>query len=758
MRPRALTIAIALLVGVHAMTRLARAASPSIQFGAEYYSRDFARNTVSARGKAWVTKDGRELHADEIEIDFAKQIATACGNVRVAEGEVEIWAHHAYYNLGGEDATLDNATISMGQAVLTGTSVRRVAKDRYEITDGSFTNCNLERLRGPELADCSYDWRVYGKHLSVTVEAYAHIHDAMLFAKDIPVLYFPYLILPVKTKRQSGFLTPTFGYSGSLGNSFTLPYYQVLGSWHDLTLWPTYFTKTGFKLAAEYRYLYSSRTFGSFQFYAIQRRFSPSRDNPAPDDPSRSRALGLFGEGAIHIDNRIGLWGRAQSRQVIRLVTDPYYTFDYASDVSAQSGLPSLRSTIAVTQPSDRYLLTAETVHHQSLVITEDSGVDRGGVTRLPSLSYSIMTRPLLGDLLSFEFDAFFDNFTRWQPSYDSVPAALNPNAKVHVDPDPNYHDGNYIRTGRRLRLEPRLVASLPVPDGFQLQPVLKAGALAYHFDVPRSELVHRQYAEVEVPASLYLARTFETGISGFEKVSHVVQPRFIYAASLFQQTSGDPSHPFFYRNPSRGLSNPRFDIHDQLVPFEYMRFELINRFRRRVGNGTERFFLLQLSEQYNARVTPQDPRFSKRLGPIELLSEFRMWRFSGQVEAKYQLEETARSDGTTVRENELSTSLEYAAPDGDRLSVGSRFTIRADPNLTDKVLNVSWYKVLPFFFDVDGALEYSMRKGELRGYRLGFLIGARTRRCWTLAIHAGRNDVKQPFVNVLFGLDLGGR
>ena len=87
----------------------------------------------------------------------------------------------------------------------------------------------------------------------------------------------------------------------------------------------------------------------------------------------------------------------------------------------------------------------------------------------------------------------------------------------------------------------------------------------------------------------MYLSRTFETDIPGFEKVSHVLQPRIIYASSLYQ--SADPNHPFFYSNSQTGLANPRFDILDYPIPYEYTRLELINRFRRKTAKGIRAFF-----------------------------------------------------------------------------------------------------------------------------------------------------------------------
>jgi len=68
----------------------------------------------------------------------------------------------------------------------------------------------------------------------------------------------------------------------------------------------------------------------------------------------------------------------------------------------------------------------------------------------------------------------------------------------------------------------------------------------------------------------------------------------------------------------------------------------------------------------------------------------------------------------------------------------------------------LAWYKTLPTFFDVNGELEYSLKKGELLGYRLGFVLASKPRSCWGLILSLGRNALKQPFALFSFRLDFG--
>ena len=79
------------------------------------------------------------------------------------------------------------------------------------------------------------DWKITGKNMTVTIEGYGTIHHAALWAKQVPVLYSPYLIFPAKTERQSGLLVPEAGYSERNGFQFSQPFYWAINDQSDAT-------------------------------------------------------------------------------------------------------------------------------------------------------------------------------------------------------------------------------------------------------------------------------------------------------------------------------------------------------------------------------------------------------------------------------------------------------------------------------------------------------------------------------------------
>ncbi len=92
--------------------------------------------------------------------------------------------------------------------------------------------------------------------------------DSWLKIFNYKVFYLPYFNHPDSSvKRKSGFLTPSYSSSESLGTSLNFPYYKVLGTDKDLTFSPTYYADKSFLLQNEYRQiLKDSKILSDFSF------------------------------------------------------------------------------------------------------------------------------------------------------------------------------------------------------------------------------------------------------------------------------------------------------------------------------------------------------------------------------------------------------------------------------------------------------------------------------------------------------------
>jgi LPS-assembly protein len=82
------------------------------------------------------------------------------------------------------------------------------------------------------------------------------------YVKGIPIIYFPFIIFPIMTERQSGFLVPDFGRSSNNGFMLTNAYFWAISPSQDATFSHTYYDQRGHRFDLEYRYVYSKETDG----------------------------------------------------------------------------------------------------------------------------------------------------------------------------------------------------------------------------------------------------------------------------------------------------------------------------------------------------------------------------------------------------------------------------------------------------------------------------------------------------------------
>lgn len=155
-----------------------------------------------------------------------------------------------------------------------GDKIQKIGKKSYSGDNLSITTCDGD----------SPAWKVTARHLEVTVEGYGKASHAALWAKKMPVLYSPYLVFPLKRKRQTGFLTPGFGYSDRKGFEYTQPFFWAINDWSDATFYGRYMAERGLMGGTEYRYLLTEDSKGMMTFnYLNDDKVDDGTENSSQD-------------------------------------------------------------------------------------------------------------------------------------------------------------------------------------------------------------------------------------------------------------------------------------------------------------------------------------------------------------------------------------------------------------------------------------------------------------------------------------------
>ena len=190
------------------------------------------------------------IRADWIVYDVELQSIKAKGNVQIDTGEDHLTAKEGTLNLINETGKFTDATILRKKQSLhlEGKTIEKTGFDTYTIIDGWVITCKLENGQTPP-------WSFSSSKTDITQGGYAVLKNAMFNIKNVPVLYSPYLIVPVKNTRQTGFLFPKFSQSKNSGFGFNLPFFLNISDSMDATFFPEYFQNRGFMPGAEFRYV-----------------------------------------------------------------------------------------------------------------------------------------------------------------------------------------------------------------------------------------------------------------------------------------------------------------------------------------------------------------------------------------------------------------------------------------------------------------------------------------------------------------------
>jgi LPS-assembly protein len=161
---------------------------------------------------------------------------------------------------------------------LAGTLIEKKSLNEYYVENARFTTC-----------DAPAAWCFEAEKATAIAGDSIRATDATFKVDDIPLAYSPYFYSPLE--RKTGFLLPTFGFSGNKGAYFNQPFFWAVSDNRDLTLDLETYSRRGVGEGLEYRYVERGNIEGKWNLYHI-------RDNVAGEDFFKLR-----GEHTQFLDN-----------------------------------------------------------------------------------------------------------------------------------------------------------------------------------------------------------------------------------------------------------------------------------------------------------------------------------------------------------------------------------------------------------------------------------------------------------------------
>ena len=246
------------------------------------------KDHIKLIGQVQINCTDETFFADEIEIFNDQNRVIATGNVVFTSGTSRIAAERADFNTVTKTGTFYQAAGSAtmqddkpptprpgrpakpeksmfgtqeADVYFYGEKIDKVGEKKYKVTKGGFTTCLQPTPR----------WKLTSGTVTVKLEHYALLTNALMKVKDVPILYLPAFYYPMrKDDRATGFLIPTYGASTIKGQTLSNAFFWAISRSQDATFMHDWFSKTGQAFGGEYRYIQGPGSDGYIRAYNLR--------------------------------------------------------------------------------------------------------------------------------------------------------------------------------------------------------------------------------------------------------------------------------------------------------------------------------------------------------------------------------------------------------------------------------------------------------------------------------------------------------
>ncbi len=611
-----------------------------------------------------------EIKADWIKYDRKNGSISARGNLFLRSEDQEITAQEAFIDLEKQTGNLKSTTFFFEEDNLyfSGKEVEKSGELTYHFEDGWITACRVEPGK-------KFPWSFKSADVRMTVDSYAFLKHTTFRIKDVPVLYTPYLIFPVKTKRESGFLFPELSHSDRDGLGFIAPLFVNLSPSYDATLYPGYLEKKGEFLGLEFRYVNDFESKGTFAVNYLHDTTSDTINDDFRSDGflrDQHDRYWLRGKADHEISENL------QAKLDVDLVSDRDYLQEYRAGMTGfaqnnadfvenfsrgfqEESIPFRESTLQLVSTRDTTILSGEL---RGVDDNEDTVSPETAVHALPRILWN--SHPMLFKTpITLDWGAEYVNYWREEGL--------------------GYH---------RVDLNPRLTTRLPLGSLFEGRMSGVARETLYrvesysdanqeYWQDPQDK--NRTAFEFRTNTAMVLTRDYDFDLKTLDWLNHTFRPNIEY----------------LYVDTEDQSDLPQLDADDLIEEKNLVTYELNNYFKAgsaATENGPSARYLgyFKTSQSYNINEDRPftDINFDLLLYPLQELYVRYRTRLSvyGERVPQYDFETRyTKKDGNSVAMdyNYLRGSrrdLKFSA----KVKVLDEFTIKAETTrslITDRTV-----------------------------------------------------------------------
>lgn len=481
--------------------------------------RQLPNGNYVAEGNVEITQLGKVIKADHIVFDQTNMTVIATGHVfALSQGNV-MTGDRLTLDLESETGILYSGSIfaQENHITISGNEILKTGPDSYLAKQAIITTCDMN----------DPDWKLTGKNVKVTIDGYGIAEGATFWAKNLPILWAPYLVFPAKVTRQTGLLMPSVAYSNRLGVDIEIPVFWAINNSMDATFYYNHLDKRGNRFGAEFRYESSYDSGGIIQFDYLN-------DRQIDDGTPSNSKWGYDGDGFTR-PNHTRYWFRMKQDQTL------FADIKFMSDidiVSDQDYLREFRSGYAGFEKSkkmffDRFSRSLDEYdEHVRLNRLALSRTGQQWYAKLETRWYDdVAARNLkLTDTNTQSLPTFFVANVR-TPVFSQFP-----NIQYSVAGEASYLYRKDSQQGARLDIAPRFYFPFNLGKYVSITPSIGLDATYWNVTEPKTigdvkAGSHDRFIyDFTLEASTQLHRTFDVNFLNVQKLQYIIRPEILYS------------------------------------------------------------------------------------------------------------------------------------------------------------------------------------------------------------------------------------
>ncbi len=498
---------------------------------AKYFERDSDKQIMELKGDVQLIYDNQHISCDHAIIHQDTEEIEAEGHLVIASPTIHVEGDRAHLSYKDNTGIIYHGFVQSGQVIFEGEVVRKMGPLQYEADDGYYTACTT----------CPPAWSFTGSHIRAELGGYAHISKAWFRVANFPILPLPYIVVPLKSERQSGLLTPTLEF-GSGGVTPGLRYFWAISRSQDATVTVKNYAHRGPKGLLNYRYMLSPNSEGEMnaglirdKSFALDPQYQVFKQFPVSSDyPDRPKINRWF----FNYNHTYDLPEGFTQKTRLNLLSDFLYMRDYP-DESIGYGEPALENRLTLSHTTDITQGGIDLGYYVSTLKSNPVTDNNDATQRMPELRFSVAEQNIADTGLLFHIDSNYVNFTRGDFAFDSImyncapPTGKQTNLPFCVvdrsqkvlsapavdptvpgfTPQPNLFNPaqDVIRTGQRFDTEPEISYPMHLGKYFDALSSLSYRYTQYAFAIGQDRVAGNSGGYDSTPLRQYATFNFST-------------------------------------------------------------------------------------------------------------------------------------------------------------------------------------------------------------------------------------------------------